>query len=241
MGIAERKEREKAERKALILHCAKDLIMERGMEEISMGDIAKRAELSKATLYLYFPSRDILFREICIETGYRIIESFRSLHKPGMSALDSLKLFWNSYMDIFGKSNDIIILVYMKQYLTPDYPFISVDDDEHGFSVPSFELFNMIRNIIKEGIDEKVFEKDVNPTLLTHTIISMVSLIVESAVKSQKESQKINSIFFDEMKNIFQIILRGIVREGIDRSRLTLEDIGRVMKRYRNVRTNIAI
>jgi AcrR family transcriptional regulator len=240
MGIAERKEREKAERKALILHCTKELILERGVEEISMGEIAERAELSKATLYLYFPSRDILFREICVEVGCRIIESFRSLHRPGMSALDSLKLFWNSYVDIFGKSNDIIILFYMKQYLTPDYPFFSVDDDELSFSVPSFELFDVIRSIIKAGIDEEVFESSVNPTLLTHIIISLFSLIVENAVKYQKEPQKINSIFFDEMKNIFQIILRGIAREGIDRSRLTLED-RRVIKCHRDAGTNIAI
>jgi AcrR family transcriptional regulator len=224
MGIVERKEREKAERKTLIIRCAKDLILERGAEAVSMGEIAERAELSKATLYLYFHSKDIMFREICIEAGFQFIKYFRSLHKPQMSALDSLKLFWKCYVDVFGKSDDMVVLFNMKQWLTPDYPFLSVDDEEHGISGPSFELFNIIRNMIKAGVDEEIFERDVNPTLVAHTVISLFSLIVENAAKSMKTSGEVGSVFFDEMQNIFQIILRGIVREGIDRSSLTLEN-----------------
>jgi AcrR family transcriptional regulator len=225
MGIAERKEREKAERKALIIRCTKDLILEKGAEAVSMGEIAERVELSKATLYLYFPGKDILFREICIETGVQFIGYFRSLHTPQMSALDSLKLFWKCYVDIFRKSDDMIVLFNMKQYLTPDCPFISVDDDEYGPSIASFELFNMIRNIIKAGIDEGIFERDVNPTLITHTLISLFSLLLENAAKSLKDPREIDAVVFDEMRNIFQIILRGIAREGVERSRLTLENI----------------
>ncbi|MDR0387487.1 MAG: TetR/AcrR family transcriptional regulator [Treponema sp.] len=225
MGIAERKEREKAERKALIIRCAKALILEQGAEAVSMGEIAERAELSKATLYLYFHSKDIMFKEICIEAGFQFIKHFRSLHKPHMSALDSLKLFWKCYVDVFGKSDDVIILFNMKQWLTPNYPFIFVDEDESGISAPSFELFDMIRNIIKTGIEEGVFERDVNPTLITHTLISLFSMIVENAVKSVKTPQEVGALFFDEMQSVFQIILRGIAREGIDRSRLTLESV----------------
>jgi AcrR family transcriptional regulator len=230
MGIAERKERERAERKALIIRCAKALILEQGVEAVSMGEIAKRAELSKATLYLYFSSRDILFREICSEAGFHFIKYFQSLHNPRMSALDSLKLFWKCYVDIFGKSDDMIVLFNMKEYITPDYPFISVSDDEYGVLAPSFELFNMIRDMIKAGIDEGAFEQDVNPTLITHTIISLFSLIVDNTVKYLKKPQEVDVVLFDEMQNIFQIILRGIAREGIDRSRLALGDVRKTVK-----------
>lgn len=230
MGIAERKEREKAERKALIMRCAKTLILESGAEAVSMGEIAKRAELSKATLYLYFSSRDILFREICREAGFHFINYFRSLHNPQMSVLDSLKLFWKCYVDIFGKSDDMIVLFNLKEYLTPDYPFISVNDDRCGVFAPSFELFNMIRDMIKAGIDEGAFERDVNPTLITHTIISLFSLIVDNGVKYLKRPREVDIVLFDEMRNIFQIILRGIAREGIDRSRLALGDVLKTVK-----------
>jgi AcrR family transcriptional regulator len=232
MGIAERKEREKAERKALIIRCAKALILEQGSEAVSMGEIAKRAELSKATLYLYFSSRDILFREICSEAAFQFITYFRSLHDPRMSALDSLKLFWKCYVDVFGKSDDMIVLFNMKEYAAPDYPFISVDDDKYGVYAPSFELFNMLRDMIKTGIDEGIFERDVNPTLIAHTVISLFSLIVDNAVKFPKKPREAGVVLFDEMQNIFQVILRGIAREGIDRSCLTLGDARRTEESF---------
>jgi AcrR family transcriptional regulator len=228
----ERKEREKAERKALIIRCAKDLILEQGVEEVSMGDIAKRAELSKATLYLYFPSKDIIFREICVEAGFQFIEYFHSRNKPGMSALESLKLFWNCYVDIYGKSDDLIILFNMKRYLMPDYPFFSLQEDDPVPAGPSFELFNMVRDKIKEGIDEGSFEPDVNPTIITHTILSLFSLSVENAAKSSEETPDFDLSFVDEMKNIFQILLRGIAREGIPRSLLVLEDSGEYKRKH---------
>jgi AcrR family transcriptional regulator len=229
MGIAERKIREKAERKALILRCAKALILEQGAEAVSMGEIAKRAELSKATLYIYFSSRDILFREICSDAAFHFITYFRSLHNPRMSALDSLKLFWKCYVDTFGKSDDMMLLFNMREYVTPDYPFISPGDDKYGVYAPSFELFNMMRDMIQAGINEGTFERDVNPTLIAHTIISLFSLIMDNAVKFPKKPREMDVvILFDEMRNIFQVILRGIVREGIDRSCLTLGDMRKV-------------
>jgi AcrR family transcriptional regulator len=231
MGITERKEREKAERKALIIRCAKDLILEQGAEAVSMGDIAKRAELSKATLYIYFSSKDIIFQEICVEAGFQFIEYFRSLHKSGMSALESIKLFWNCYVDIYGKSDDLIILFNMKRYLMPDYPFISLQEDDPVSVGPSFELFNMIRKMIKEGIDEGSFEPDVNPTIITHTILSLFSLSVENAAKFSEKALNSDFSFVDEMKNIFQILLRGIAREGIPRSLLVLEDSGKCKRK----------
>ena len=64
MGIAERKTREKEERRKLILDVAKELILARGIPAISMQDIADAAELSKATLYLYFQSKEAILTEI---------------------------------------------------------------------------------------------------------------------------------------------------------------------------------
>jgi AcrR family transcriptional regulator len=230
MGIAERKKRERAERKAQIIRCAKALILEQGSETVSMGEIAKRAELSKATLYLYFSSRELLFKEICSEAALHFIKYFKSLHNPQMSGLDSLKLFWKCYVDTFGKSDDIRVLFNMREYVTPDYPFIAIDADQYDVYAPLFELFNMMRDMIQAGIDDGTFERDVNPTLIAHTIISLFSLLMDNAVRFSKKSRGIDVVLFDEMQNVFQIVLRGIAREGVDRSRLTLEDARRVEK-----------
>jgi TetR/AcrR family transcriptional regulator len=60
MGIAERKEREKLQRRNDIIDAAEKVLFSRGFESTTMDEIAEMAELSKGTLYLYFKSKEDL-------------------------------------------------------------------------------------------------------------------------------------------------------------------------------------
>lgn len=62
MGITERKEREKERRRHEIIEAAEKLIFKNGFENITVEAVATAAELSKATVYLYFRNKeDLLF------------------------------------------------------------------------------------------------------------------------------------------------------------------------------------
>jgi TetR/AcrR family transcriptional regulator len=67
MTIADRKEREKRQRCDSILGAAKELFYEKGYQLTTMERIAERAELNKATIYLYFSSKDELYLAITLE------------------------------------------------------------------------------------------------------------------------------------------------------------------------------
>ncbi len=58
MGIAERKEREKENRRNDILDAAESVFFVKGMDASTMDEVAEVAELSKGTLYLYFKSKE---------------------------------------------------------------------------------------------------------------------------------------------------------------------------------------
>jgi len=73
MGIAERKLREKKERRNTILKAAKRLILKHGVEGMSMNELAEATELNKATLYLYFGDKDDLIDAIVYE-GLALLE-----------------------------------------------------------------------------------------------------------------------------------------------------------------------
>lgn len=47
-----------------VLESARDLFMAHGFESIGVDDIARKAGVSKATLYSYFPDKRILFMEV---------------------------------------------------------------------------------------------------------------------------------------------------------------------------------
>jgi AcrR family transcriptional regulator len=64
MGLKERRKRERAERKNLILDAARDLLLEKGLAATSMNQIARRAELGIGTIYSYYASKEALFAEL---------------------------------------------------------------------------------------------------------------------------------------------------------------------------------
>ncbi len=73
MGIAERKAREKNQRRNAIMAAAKRLILKHGVEGMSMNQLAGSTELNKATLYLYFQDKDDLIDAI-VHEGLVLLE-----------------------------------------------------------------------------------------------------------------------------------------------------------------------
>lgn len=61
MGITERKERERRQRRELVLEAARRLFQERGFLNVTMSDIAEASELSIGTLYLYFKNKEDIY------------------------------------------------------------------------------------------------------------------------------------------------------------------------------------
>lgn len=75
MGIAERKEKQKAEIRQQILDASMKLFTEQGFEHVSMRRIAELIEYSPTTLYLYFKDKN---------------EIFYSLHEMGFAKLNEI-------------------------------------------------------------------------------------------------------------------------------------------------------
>jgi len=66
MGIKERKKREREMRRQHIMVAAKRVFTQNGYDKSTVEDIAKEAELSPGTLYLYFKSKDELYASLCL-------------------------------------------------------------------------------------------------------------------------------------------------------------------------------
>jgi len=66
MGIQERKKRERERRRQQIIVAAKRVFSEKGFLKTTMEDIAREAELSPGTLYLYFKNKDELYASLSL-------------------------------------------------------------------------------------------------------------------------------------------------------------------------------
>src|SRR2546430_12164638 len=61
MGIQERKVRERESMRGMILDAALGLYLDKGIENVSIRNIAEKIEFSPATIYLYYRDKDEIF------------------------------------------------------------------------------------------------------------------------------------------------------------------------------------
>lgn len=106
MGIAERKEREKEQRRNDIIDAAEAVFFEKGIETATMDDVANAAELSKGTLYLYFNSKDDLLHAI-IHRGLVIMkEMFTEAFNSKEIGIEKVMAVGNAYFEFSRKYPD---------------------------------------------------------------------------------------------------------------------------------------
>ncbi len=67
MSTAERRAREKAQRRREIMTAARQEFFERGFHQPTVDDVAARAEVSKGTIYLYYESKEEILAHLLLE------------------------------------------------------------------------------------------------------------------------------------------------------------------------------
>lgn len=106
MGIEERKEREKEQRRQDIIDAAEKVIFAKGLEQTTMEEIAEEAELSKGTLYLYFKNKNELYMAIC-ERGSNLLNSrFARLFSEDYTGLELIRMMGETYLNFVRDNPD---------------------------------------------------------------------------------------------------------------------------------------
>jgi AcrR family transcriptional regulator len=94
----ETRQRRKEARPAELLSAALDLFVERGYATTKLDDVASRAGVSKGTLYLYFDSKESLFKAVIEQGILPLLDEGEALlrqhHGDARSLLQMLVLRW---------------------------------------------------------------------------------------------------------------------------------------------------
>lgn len=89
---------ERETRKNLIIDAAMDLFSQKEFHKIGMRDIAKRAGISAAAIYRYFPSRDDVFVEALVRHMKVVEDLFEKNLKEGRTSLEELAMGSVNYL-----------------------------------------------------------------------------------------------------------------------------------------------
>jgi AcrR family transcriptional regulator len=86
------RERKKQQTRQLIADTARRLFAERGFEGVPVAEVARRADVSEATVFNYFPTKEDLFYSSLEEFEENLLAAVRD-RKPGTSVLAAFRDF----------------------------------------------------------------------------------------------------------------------------------------------------
>ncbi|MCU0555748.1 MAG: TetR/AcrR family transcriptional regulator [Desulfobacterales bacterium] len=116
MGIQERKERERERRRQQIIIAAKRVFSEKGFSRATMEDIAKEAELSPGTLYLYFKNKDELYASLSIRILQYLLIRLEHVAKEASACLETrMENLKKAMLDVYDFDPLVIINMFHLQ------------------------------------------------------------------------------------------------------------------------------
>jgi AcrR family transcriptional regulator len=165
------------ERPRQILEAALAIFGERGLACSRLDDIAKRAGLSKGTIYLYFPNKEELFREVVRQTVIAQIEcAERELaDAASLTATETLVQFVRRYWD-FLRSPTFAALFRLVHAELGNYPdlarFYSREVVERTLRLLAGLLERGMANGEFRRMDPAVAARMIGPLLVMHAMWS---------------------------------------------------------------------
>ena len=82
------------------------IIVRDGFDGFSMQKLAKAADVSPGTIYIYFKDKEDLITQLCIEEGRKMVESTLKNFDPSMSFKEGLKVQWINRAEYCLKNKD---------------------------------------------------------------------------------------------------------------------------------------
>jgi TetR/AcrR family transcriptional regulator len=174
MGISDRRQREKEQRKTEIIDAAERLFFSRGYEDVSMEEIAGEVELNKATLYLYFENKETLFATIVLHGVWILQEKFTECMKQQVSGIVKVILMGQAYYRFSQEYPEYLRLIhfYGSERFSKENPCTA----EIGRGYGTCRL--ILRDAIREGIEDGTIRADIDPFLSSmYLMISFMGIL----------------------------------------------------------------
>jgi AcrR family transcriptional regulator len=106
MGIRERKLRDYAKRKSLILETARRFFRRRGFNSVTIDDIAAEIEFSKGTIYSHFESKEEIFAQILLEHLHKLTAVLGQAAASCSSTEDGVRRALEAYLNFYEQNSD---------------------------------------------------------------------------------------------------------------------------------------
>jgi len=209
LGITERRKREKDLRRELAMDAAMAIYNEEGYHAITMEKIAKRCEISRASLYLYFKNKDEILIDAIVEHTEYFIDLLQDLYDNRELLKDSLlKELWGRFIDFYEKEPETFnaSLYFRNSEMILSFPL----DLRDSINESASKVVSLQHKIIEYGVKTGLFI-DCNPMTLSEVIWTSFLGIIQLERNKQVISHKVHLKTTRELA--LKVLTRGIIKK----------------------------
>src|SRR5499426_2162386 len=187
-----------------IARVAKAVFAERGYQQATLEEIAQRAGMSKATIYLYFKNKDDLFLHVVedlVETA--ITETAQAAEAPG-TPLEKLARMVRGKMAFYEREREFFHIYFNEKHgleVAPKDPHKRLLQDMYRQGVDG------LANVLQEGMDAGVL-RPMEARRLAFFLQEMMSTVL-----GQRLQGKAKTSVEEDAEQLLDFFLHGALRQ----------------------------
>lgn len=213
MTIADRRERDKQQRRDSIVDAAERFFFTKGFPDTTIDEIAEAAELSKGTIYLYFKNKEEIYVAI-VQRGMRFLTELtrEAIAKP-TTGKDKVKAIGQALLTFYERHPHHFKALFYHH----DSPSCPIPDIDRGGPLikalirDGEELHAITVEAIRSGIADGSIPPGVDPVKATLVFVSMILGVVRMvAVEEKFLLKRFNLSGEDLIKAAFEMLARPL-------------------------------
>ncbi len=214
MGLEERRKRERENRKNAILKAARKLFFEKGFRPVTVESIARKAELSKGSIYLYYNSKEEIYSQILLSDIDKFHEHIADILQTPTSAAEALIRLAEIYVAFFLTDRELfrILMNFMLHNNDMNLP----EDLNHHIIKTTNRTIGIVEQVFRHGIDRGEFPPDINLRLNRNAIWGLLNGIISLHLFTGTEARRAE-VIHSTIKSALGIYIQGL--ESANRSR----------------------
>jgi TetR/AcrR family transcriptional regulator len=209
MGIAERRGREKEQRRIDIIDAAERVFFSKGWRTATMDDVAESVELSKATLYLYFKNKEELYAAILVRGSVLLHEMFETAIQTHDTGIEQVRAIGRAYIAFHDRHRDYYDA--MMYFESKDLD--TCDDCTYAQQCDEYRdlVMGLVATGVRNGIDDGTLRSDLDPMKTAVLLWAQSSGVLRVVATDADKLREVHAIDpSDLMETFFDFVFHAI-------------------------------
>jgi len=197
-----RREREKLRQRQEMLAAALGLFSEKGYYNVSMHEIAQKAEFAIGTLYKFFKSKEDLYKALMLEQANKFDDELTKTLKEPNDEIEKLRNYVRAKGELF-RANVSMIRLYFAETRGASFNVMALDSE---IRQQYYRFLQTLASVFERGMRRKCFKKIADPYHLAIALESLTNTLLFLWVEAPERHP-----FPEDPDTILDILFKGLV------------------------------